>query len=129
MLSFDNAASIAASPAVVPNAHLSDLLAEAVQHWARTGLLGLTHLLLVEPGDSEEKIVEEVGFSPLVNPLDGVRFGSTAFTPFWDHLQDHGGWFELTVTVGDSGFAFVLFIQDAEGVAPELLALCRGGGV
>ncbi len=44
--------------------------------------------------------------------------------PF-DYIEDHGGWFELIVTVGNDGFAFVLFVRDCEGVDPELLAMCR----
>ena len=44
--------------------------------------------------------------------------------PF-DHIENHGGWFELFVTVGNDGFAFHLFVRDREGVDPELLAMCR----
>jgi hypothetical protein len=85
-----------------------------------------TELLIVEPGDRESDVVREVGFSPLVEPIEGARYGSTGFHPFWDHLRDHGcGWYELTITFG-STFAYVLFIQDAEGTDPDLLALCRG---
>jgi hypothetical protein len=125
MLSFHDAASVAASPAAVSNPHLQQLLTDAVIHWQAAGLLELTHLLIIQPGDTGDAFVEEVGFSPLVNPLDGSRFGGPSFTPYHDDLQDRCGWFELTVTVGNSGFAFVLFIQDAEGVNPELLSLCR----
>jgi hypothetical protein len=121
MLSFFSAASIAASPAHVPDPRLRELLTEVVAHWKAVGVLDLTHLLVVQPGDSEENIREEVGFSPLVD-LEGHRFGSPGFTPQWDELRDHGGWFELTVCVGDSGFAYVLFIADRPG---ELLTLCR----
>jgi hypothetical protein len=85
----------------------------------------MTHLLVVEPGDTEEAIKEEIGISPVVNPFDGERFGSEAFHPCWDRLQDHGGAFEMTIAVGNDGFAFVLFIQDREGVEPVLLDLCR----
>jgi hypothetical protein len=91
----------------------------------RFDLSGMTHFLVVEPGDAEVDIAEEIGLSPLFNPLDGSRFGSPGFQPWWDWLRDLGGWFELTITVGNSGFAYVLFIQDAEGVWPDLLNLCR----
>ena len=46
-----------------------------------------TDLLVVEPGDSEQDVVREVGFSPLVEPIDGARFGSEGFVVFWDHLN------------------------------------------
>lgn len=86
-----------------------------------------TEFLIVEPGDREADMQREVGFSPLVEPIDGARFGSRGFHPFWDHLTDHAGWFELTISFG-STFAYVLFIQDADGVLPELLRLCRQYG-
>ncbi len=44
--------------------------------------------------------------------------------PF-DYIEDHGGWFELIVTVGNDGFAFILFVRNRDGVDPELLAMCR----
>ena len=125
MLSFSDAASVAASPDAVSDPRLYRLLVDAVAHWTAVGVLDMTHLLIVEPGDTEAAIVEEVGFSPLVNPLDGQRFGSAPFSPFWDDLRDRGGWFELVVCVGDTGFAYALFIADRSGTDPQLLSLCR----
>ena len=83
-----------------------------------------TEFLVVEPGDREADIIREVGFSPLVEPIDGARFGSRGFHPFWDHLTKHDGWFELTISFG-STFAYVLLIQDEDGALPELRCLCR----
>lgn len=126
MLSFHDAAAIAAAPTSTSiDANLKQLLADRVHDWTATNLLGHTHLLIVRPGDTEADIVQEVAFSPLVNPIDGRRFGSKGFEPPFDWLEAHEGWFELIVTVGNSGFAFVLFIQDAEGVDAEVLDLCR----
>jgi len=82
-----------------------------------------TEFVVVEPGDREEDIVREVGFSPLVEPIDGARFGGKAFHPYWDWLAKHEGWFELVEFGG--GFAYVLFIKDDDRVDPQLLALCR----
>ncbi|HEX8580650.1 MAG TPA: hypothetical protein VF655_13785 [Allosphingosinicella sp.] len=125
MLSFYDAAALAAAPDAVPDARLHRILSHAVPYWTAVGVLDLTHLLVVQAGDTEAALVAEIGFSPLANPIDRAPFGSPAFRPFWDLLQDHAGWFEMTVTVGNSGFAFVLFIHDAEGVDPQLLKLCR----
>ena len=126
MLSFDNAAAIAAAPTSASiDPALRQLLADRVHDWAATDLLGLTHLLIVQAGDTEEDILKEVAFSPLANPLNGSRFGSPAFRPAFDWLQGHGGWFELIQTVANDGFAFVLFIEEAEGSDPALLSLCR----
>ncbi|OQW74775.1 MAG: hypothetical protein BVN32_12545 [Proteobacteria bacterium ST_bin14] len=83
-----------------------------------------TEYLIVEPGDTEADIIRHVGFSPLVEPIDGARFGSAGFQPAWDWLGKHLGWYEMIVTFG-STFAYVLFIRDADGVDSELLLMCR----
>lgn len=73
------------------------------------GLQALTCIAVVEPHDSEGTIVQELGFSPLVNPLSETRFGDRDFSPAWDWLEVHHGWYELIFTVGDDGFAYILF--------------------
>ncbi|QXQ06835.1 hypothetical protein KX816_01850 [Sphingosinicellaceae bacterium] len=88
-------------------------------------LTELTHILVVQPGDTEADIIDEIGLSPVINFIDGHRYGEAGFQPSWDWLHDVGGWFELIYTVGDTGFAYVLLIQDDEGVDPELLGMCR----
>lgn len=75
-------------------------------------------------GDAERSIRRELGFSPLTNVCDGARFGSDGFMPYWDVIHDHGSFFEIIYTVGNDGFALVLFVQDAIGVEPDQLTLC-----
>ena len=81
--------------------------------------------LIVERGATLSDIERELGFSPLVNPLDGGRYGDPDFTPFWEWIEDHDGWFELVFIFSDDGFAHVVLIKDEEGVDPSLLSLCR----
>jgi hypothetical protein len=125
MLSLHDKASMEAALASPLDNRLRQLLADRIEDAAKTDLLGLTHLLVVQAGDCEHTITEEICLSPLTNPSDGVPFGSPEFVPLWDWLQQHDGWFEMIITVGNSGFAFILLIEDAEGVQPELLDLCR----
>jgi hypothetical protein len=126
MISLDTAAAIAAAPTNTSlDPVLRRLLADRVRDWGATGLLNLTHVLIVQAGDIEQDIVSEIGFSPLVNPIDERRFGSSDFQPHHDWLERHDGWFELIFTVSNSGFAFVIFVADIEGVDPQLLGLCR----
>lgn len=87
-------------------------------------LLDWTEITVIEPGDSEDAVAREIGFSPLVEPIDGARFGTPGFAPFWDQLIDHQGWFEMVVSFG-STFASILFIPDAGQDGDELTALCR----
>lgn len=83
-----------------------------------------TEYLVVEPGDAEADIVQHVGFSPLIEPFDGIRYGEAGFHPGgWDWLVDHGVWYEMSVSFG-STFAYVLLIKKADGVIADLLQLC-----
>ena len=91
------------------------------------GLADQTHIVVIQPGDIEAMLLDEIGWSPLVNPLTEVRFGSPDFEPYWAWLQDLGGWFELLHPVGNSGFAYILLVSRSHGVPPELLAMCEGG--
>lgn len=87
-------------------------------------LLDQTEIVVVESGDTEDDIVRAIGLSPLVEPINGARFGEEGFWPHWDWLRDHGGWFEMVITFG-SAFAYVLLIADGVGVVAELRELCR----
>jgi hypothetical protein len=125
MISFSDAASILAAPTYVPNdSVLQQLLADRIHDWAASDLLGLTSLLIVEAGDSEQDIVDEVGFSPLVS-IDGIRFPAPGYLPPFDFAEQHAGWTELIQVVPNDPFAFVLFIEHADGADPDLLQLCR----
>lgn len=82
----------------------------------------LTHMVVVQPHDTEADIIDALGFSPLVSRIDGIHL-----QPDWDWFERHEGWFELVYAVGDSGFAYLVFVQVREGVLPDLLTLCREG--
>lgn len=87
-------------------------------------LVDWTEYLVVEHGDTEADIIRHVGFSPMVEPVEGIRFEQQGFHPFWDWLIDHSGWFEMVVTFG-STFACVLFIADEREKPTDLQTLCR----
>lgn len=125
MLSLYDKASIEAALRQPLDPSLHALLVDAWRRAEAPDLLDLTHILVIQPSDLEESIVEAIGFSPLVEPLDGVRFGIAGFYPYWAGLHDLGGWYQMIVTVGDSGFAFILIIDKATGVLPELLRMCE----
>jgi hypothetical protein len=123
MLHIYDRATMANALTLDPDPGLHGLLTRKISA-LREELIDWTEYLIVQPGDTEDDIVRHVGFSPLVEPIDGARFGEAGFHPHWDWLVDHGGWFELVETFG-STFAYILLIQDAEGMLPELRALCR----
>lgn len=101
---------------------LHDLVASRLQDAFACELANLTHILVIQPGDTEAQIIEAIGFSPLVSRMDGHRL-----QPDWDFIERHPGWHELIYTVGNSGFAFLVFVERADSVLPELLALCDAG--
>ncbi len=82
-----------------------------------------TTWIVVEADTDEADLIEHLGFSPLVEPITGARFGGEGFQPYWDHLVDHGGWLELAISFGGSN-ASILLIKDAVSVLPELRAMC-----
>jgi hypothetical protein len=99
---------------------LHALIKGRMQDAIKLGLADLTHIVVVEPYDSEDDLIEALGFSPLVSRLEGLPL-----QPDWDWLEKHTRWWELIYTVGNDGFAFLVLVQDAPGVLPDLLALCR----
>jgi hypothetical protein len=90
--------------------HLRALIEGHLFTAKENGLSAMTHIAMIEPGDTETTIINELGFSPLDNPLTGKRFGDRGLRPHWDWLEVHPQYFELIYTVGDSGFAFILYV-------------------
>lgn len=128
MLSLYDRTSMLAALSLPLDPDLHRLLAEHIAHLTASeayDLTELTHFAVLEPGDSETDITAAIGLTPLVNPADGSRFGSGTFQPWWDHLCCHGRWAVMTIAVGNSGFAYILFIEDADGVDPVIRQLCR----
>lgn len=97
---------------------LQGLLTGRLKDTIALGLQGLTHILVVEPGDTEEQLVQALGFSPLHSRID-----EPGHQPDADWIERHAGWLEAVYTVGNDGFAFILLIPIACGVLPGLLAL------
>lgn len=125
MRSFTTAKTIARAPRIVTDPQLQNLLADRVNDWKNDGLLNLTHLVLIEVGDTDASIIEELGNSLLINPLNGKRHGEEGFVFPFDLLTIHRGYFELMTTIGNDGYARVIFVRDREGVDPDLLSMCR----
>lgn len=105
---------------------LHALLAERIGSLvtANYDLTDETELLIVDDRDTEEDIVHHFGFSPLIEPINGIRFGSEGFQPFWDYLIHHGEWYEMGVSFG-STFAYLLLISNRGGAQSCLRRLCR----
>lgn len=99
---------------------LKTLLSDRLADTLHCGLQDLTHVLVIEANDQEVEVVEAVGFSPLRSRID-----DQPNSPDWDWLERHDGWWEALYCVGDSGFAFILLIEDAD--TSPFAQLCREG--
>ena len=84
----------------------------------------LVTFVVVEPGDSLEAIDSQLGFPILTNRFDGIRFGESGFTPSFDILEEHAGYYEIVFVLSDDGFGVEIFIPKHPDVHPQLLALC-----
>ncbi|OHD05230.1 hypothetical protein [Sphingopyxis sp. RIFCSPHIGHO2_12_FULL_65_19] len=104
-----------------PNLHR--LLAERIGALSED-LVDYTEYLVVHRGDTEADIIRHIGLSPLIEPMDSIRFGEPGFRQHWDWLAKHDGWFELIFTFG-STFAYVLFIENDGRTRTEILEMCR----
>jgi hypothetical protein len=107
-------------------ANLHAVLADIVAHAAEAGLLDLTYIIVVERQDSEQGVAEELGFSPLTNPIDGIRYDQPGFFPWWAYLRQRGRFYELAHTVSNDGFAFILIIDTKAD--SDLVSMCRRYG-
>jgi hypothetical protein len=125
MLSLPDAAAIRAALHQPHPARLHAILADELATAETCELQDLTYILVIQPGDTEEAIKDEIGWSPLVNPVEGTRFGTADFLPYWVAIEDLGGWYELIHAVSNDGFAYILLIEDAPGVSTDLLRMCR----
>jgi hypothetical protein len=85
----------------------------------------LAHFYIVEVGDNIEAIERELGFSPMVNFVDGARYPDPSFTPSWEHLVARGIWYDFVFALSDSGFGIILLVPERDGIEPALLELCR----
>ena len=123
MISIFDAASLSAALATPLDPRLRVMIEQRINSARKNGLAEMTHIVVVQPGDTEADIVAEIAWSPLLNPIDGRRFGESGFVAPWDWLQRHdGGWYEMVVTVGNSGFAFVVLLTP--DMDPDLLQVC-----
>jgi hypothetical protein len=99
-----------------------ELLAEFLGDW---DLADIADFYIVEPGDSLDVIEKTLGFSPLVNFVDGARYPDPTFEPSWEHLGYRQGWYDFVFALSDSGFGINLLVQDRDGIDTTLLELCQ----
>jgi len=84
----------------------------------------LGYFLIVEPGDTLDTINAQIGFDILCNRWTGIRFDQPGFTPSFEVLEEHTGYYDMLFIVDDSGFGIDVLVKGSAGVDPDLLAMC-----
>lgn len=69
-------------------------------------------VVVVEPGDTVEQLERDLGCSILQVPWDGTRFDDGGFTPGFEVLEEHPGFYELVIVPSDGDFGVVIFIPN-----------------
>lgn len=131
MLSLTTAASMQLVADAYPDAALRSLLALRMAQLAPpdgADIADAVNFLVFEPGDSLCQLEANIGFTPLHNLVDSSFYGDPDFTPSWEWIEFHAGWIEIAYVLTDDGFGTVIFVQRADGVEPDLIALCDEWG-
>mgnify|MGYP003529807971 CR=1 FL=1 len=74
--------------------------------------------------DTAEQIESETGYSLLKSLFNGTVYGDPDFSPDFEYLEDHGGFYEAVFIFTDSGFAVVMIVPKGEGIDVGILELC-----
>lgn len=85
----------------------------------------LGYFLIVQPGDCLDTLSGQIGFPIMVNRFSGIQFGHAGFTPSFELVDEHAGYYEMVFIISDDGLGIEVFIPKTEGVDPELLAMCK----
>ena len=84
----------------------------------------LGYFLIVQCGDTLAMLDAQIGFSILTNRWSGIRFDQPGYTPAFEILEEHAGYYEMVFIISDDGCGIEVFIPKAIDI-PELLALCQ----
>ena len=82
------------------------------------------YMVVVEAGDTVPALEAASGCHILRNVNGDGRFGEPGFSPCFEVLEEHAGFYEMVFVPGDGDFGIVIFIPKAAGVDAELLAMC-----
>ena len=82
------------------------------------------YMIVVEASDTVPALEAESGCPILRNLGGNGRFGDPGFSPCFEVLEEHAGFYEMVFIPGDGDFGIVIFIPKAAGIDAELLAMC-----
>jgi hypothetical protein len=105
------------------DAELNALLTARFRLLQADGLLDMTDAMVVTADTTEADLMNNVGWTPLIDP-DGRRYGDADFIQPFDYVYQASRSYLIAVQiVGNAGHAFEIIIAD--DADPALVALCR----
>lgn len=85
--------------------------------------------IVVEGGEAVSEIEQAAGLPILTGLFDNLPFEHPDFYPcteiLEEHRNEHTSIFEMVFISNDDGATTAIFVPDQEGIAPDLLAMCR----
>ena len=85
--------------------------------------------IVVEGGEAVSEIEQAAGLPILTGLFDNLPFEHPDFYPcteiLEEHRKEHTSIFEMVFISNDDGATTAIFVPDQEGIAPDLLAMCR----
>ena len=85
----------------------------------------LGYFLVVESSDTLEAWSAQLGFDMLRNRFTGIRFNDTGFTPSFEFVEEFPACYDMVFVLDDTGIGVEIFVPKAEGIDPDLIAMCR----
>ena len=85
----------------------------------------LGYFLVVECGDTLEALSAQLGFDILCNRFTGIRYDQTGFMPSFELMEEFTAGYDMVFVLSDDGYGVEVFVQKANGVPPNLLAMCQ----
>ena len=85
----------------------------------------LGYFLVVESSDTLEAWSAQLGFDMLRNRFTGIRFNATGFTPSFEFIEEFPACYDMVFVLDDTGIGVEIFVPKAEGIDPDLIAMCR----
>ncbi|MDI1291467.1 MAG: hypothetical protein PSV18_01830 [Methylobacter sp.] len=80
--------------------------------------------ILVQPGDTAEQVELETGYSLIKSMFNNTVYGDSDFSPDFEYMEDHGGFYEAVFIFTDSGFAGVLIVPKDKAIDSKILEIC-----
>ncbi len=85
----------------------------------------LGYFLVIEPGDTLEKIDAQLGFPILANRFTDIAYDQPGFTPSFEFVEEIPSCYDMVFIISDDGYGVEVFVEKAEGVPPDLRIMCR----